>query len=928
MKRYIFGLTRIFLLCSLISACSFLSKVSKSNTLEYVVDFKHYEEGRVEMTILLKGYIPSRFVGRVEMNLERSEALSPAGTSVVLNQMESHGVVLIEVVGEHPATLHYVVKVGREWTYPNIGRDMGRRFGFLDANFGIMSGSNLFLIPESYSDLHDVRIRFKNIPQNWQLITTLKEEDGVYFIDPSLGNEFLAEHLHNSLIALGHFTSHSKQVNGTLITACFEKSVNGDPDKVFRQIMKEYQYLSQHLGDLHTDYKLIFVPQTPDGKKVQLDAGALGQALSILHWTRYVWGKINYNLVAAFTRFRPFGYFYKPGDLWFSEGVAQYLSLLISEQQGVIRLDTELLKSYDRYFIDPRVTFVDLQAIKKDAESFPQRDKDLLVTYILDQELKKHGQDIFRLLKEIQRDRRVVDLRTNLKNLTGSAFDTFFATYVQQPRRIISPSILPQPPPVLEPLDIGLIHETILDELSPVLSLRGGIGQDIYRIAFSGFTRSYLENCGCKLNQNGGVSRRMRVIEKLRSSSPNFLLVDVGDFFPEDQNAPYLDTLLVKELEVNIAAMNLMEYDAAAIGFSELRYSYDFFRGKLKGSPLPIVNCNVYAGKDELITVPYVTKKLGRLHATIIGVWEYKEPHEYLSFYDDALYGLFITDPVEAVAETISQLDSNQNFIIVVGNISPATARRLIDRCPGIQIIITSGRYYIDYKNIPEYGDDKLSLGLYKEDKSGFYKSTLILYANMDTYGISSADFLLSRRGEIKVLRLYRVVLSTKISEHRSMRSLLDRFYNSIERDPALRVKPLFSWDSLLKGNGYAGAQACQGCHQAEYYHWKTTDHAFAYKTLIVNHRQLYPKCVVCHVTGYGYSPGFATSTDESTYGGVQCEICHGPGLSHMRAPTKNNIRKSPPQKVCLECHTPEHSNEFIYNQRIERVKHIQASHQ
>lgn len=391
-----------------------------------------------------------------------------------------------------------------------------------------------------------------------------------------------------------------------------------------------------------------------------------------------------------------------------------------------------------------------------------------------------------------------------------------------------------------------------------------------------------------------------------------------------DENAPYLDPIIIKELEVNIAAMEIMRYDAVAIGLAELRYSYRFFKEKINRSSFPVVNCNIYTA-DEPVAVPVVIKRFGRVRAAIVGVWEYEEPYEYLSYFEDAVHGLTITDPIEAVARVLSQINSHQYFIIVVGSISPATARRLIRRCPNIGLIITSARYYIDYEGIPQYGDTNLSLQIYREDKSGFYKNTLILYANMDSYGISCVDFRLGHRGRIRDVCLYRIILSENIPEHMLVRGLLDRYYNSME---SVQVKPLFLWDPLLKGNAYVGANTCHQCHQTEYEHWKLTKHAFAYKTLIIRHRQLYPRCVVCHVTAYGYNPGFKIGENESIYGGVQCEVCHGPGKNHVRAPAPQNIRRLPPQKVCLECHTPTHSNEFIYSQRISQVRHYRSNTQ
>jgi len=58
----------------------------------------------------------------------------------------------------------------------------------------------------------------------------------------------------------------------------------------------------------------------------------------------------------------------------------------------------------------------------------------------------------------------------------------------------------------------------------------------------------------------------------------------------------------------------------------------------------------------------------------------------------------------------------------------------------------------------------------------------------------------------------------------------------------------------------------------------------------------------------------------------VQCEVCHGPGAAHAAAPAKDNIRRAVTKDVCLSCHTPDHSDHFVYEERLPRVMHTTSS--
>src|SRR3990170_324691 len=101
-----------------------------------------------------------------------------------------------------------------------------------------------------------------------------------------------------------------------------------------------------------------------------------------------------------------------------------------------------------------------------------------------------------------------------------------------------------------------------------------------------------------------------------------------------------------------------------------------------------------------------------------------------------------------------------------------------------------------------------------------------------------------------------------------------------------------------------------------------TTQHAGAFKTLLDRHRHFQPKCVSCHVVGYGTPHGYRLGMAEQTLANVQCEVCHGPGAEHARQPSAKNIQKQVPEKICLECHNPEHSDHFVYAERLPKVKH------
>jgi hypothetical protein len=113
----------------------------------------------------------------------------------------------------------------------------------------------------------------------------------------------------------------------------------------------------------------------------------------------------------------------------------------------------------------------------------------------------------------------------------------------------------------------------------------------------------------------------------------------------------------------------------------------------------------------------------------------------------------------------------------------------------------------------------------------------------------------------------------------------------------------------------YVGDAACTRCHKPAMAFWKRTIHAQAWQTLVVGGKQNDFKCVGCHVTGYGEVGGTSLGHTDGLRN-VQCEVCHGPGSTHVAGEGLEEplaIRRETPASVCTTCHTEQHSDTFQY---------------
>lgn len=109
----------------------------------------------------------------------------------------------------------------------------------------------------------------------------------------------------------------------------------------------------------------------------------------------------------------------------------------------------------------------------------------------------------------------------------------------------------------------------------------------------------------------------------------------------------------------------------------------------------------------------------------------------------------------------------------------------------------------------------------------------------------------------------------------------------------------------------YIGVAACENCHEEPKKVWDATKHAKAYATLSSQFKEYNLDCVSCHVTGYD-KPGGSTVTHVADLKDVQCEVCHGPGELHAKAPEKVKVPIAKPgPDACLACHVPPHVHTF-----------------
>ena len=427
------------------------------------------------------------------------------------------------------------------------------------------------------------------------------------------------------------------------------------------------------------------------------------------------------------------------------------------------------------------------------------------------------------------------------------------------------------------------IHATPLTDYLHQLKQMSPDGTQL--LLFTGNTQAQLEPCGCFIGQSGGLPRRAKAISRIRENGFSPLLVDLGGIQPSQPQSMKLHSFesdnLSTENEVHsrdqhrvqttLTAMNMMGYDALFPFEAET----EIVQNRGADLSFPFLDSDLTQDFDS-----YLIKTIGEKRIAMVTL-DLKDPAE-----------------VALVSEKLNSLLSEvqaQSDLVVGLSHSPIEVNRVLAReYPSFSAILS-----------PSEGET---------EKVG---DVLLAYCNAKGKTLGA---LMLTDPEVDIQQ---IALTEHVSDDPGVRRLLDNFYHQVATDHQLQIVShrLFSSEPFEQdeNNSYIGSQACQECHQAEFSQWSHSSHATAFNTLRTLGREYYPECVTCHVTGSGYESGYQISNTERAHlVDVGCETCHGPGRQHTYTPLKENIRGQVPEKVCMACHTPEHSPGF--DQLIQQV--------
>ena len=404
-------------------------------------------------------------------------------------------------------------------------------------------------------------------------------------------------------------------------------------------------------------------------------------------------------------------------------------------------------------------------------------------------------------------------------------------------------------------------------------------------LLFTGNTQAQLEPCGCFIGQSGGLPRRAKAIAAIRENGFSPLLVDLGGLQPsqhlkmkphsfESDDPPTDNGIHTRDqhrVQTTLTAMEMIGYDA----FFPFDSETEILQNREVNLPLAFLTQDSDAYKIKMVE----GKRIGLVAL-------------------DLKDSTGVASVSERLNVLMSEVQEQSDFVVGLSHSPIEVNRALAREYPSFSAILS-----------PSEGETE--------------KIGDVLLAYCSSKGKTLGALMLSDGvGDISS-KVQQIALTESVSDDPDVRKLLDDFYYQITIDHQLQIVShrLFASEPLEQDdrNTYIGSQACQECHQKEFTQWSHSSHATAFNTLRTLGMEYYPECITCHVTGSGYPSGYQIGNAERSHlVDVGCETCHGPGRQHAYTPLKENIRGPVPEKICMECHTPEHSPGF--DQLIEYV--------
>ena len=205
-----------------------------------------------------------------------------------------------------------------------------------------------------------------------------------------------------------------------------------------------------------------------------------------------------------------------------------------------------------------------------------------------------------------------------------------------------------------------------------------------------------------------------------------------------------------------MAGLNLMGYNAMALGPNELALGLDVLQKRMAEAQFPMLSANVaIVDTGQLLAGPYTVLEVGGHQVGVIGLTRVPET---------AVPGFQVLDPQVALAKLVPELAQQAATIIVLTNLPYQAAQSLASVVPGVDLLIAARPEYIPAQAVfaPGTGAIILSAEMPTPRHTGRRVGRLTVTVGAD--------------GKLSTSQWQTVPMGPEIADDDTMRDLLKRF--------------------------------------------------------------------------------------------------------------------------------------------------------
>lgn len=179
------------------------------------------------------------------------------------------------------------------------------------------------------------------------------------------------------------------------------------------------------------------------------------------------------------------------------------------------------------------------------------------------------------------------------------------------------------------------------------------------------------------MNSTGGFRRRATFIKQQRQDAPDLLLLDTGDALigggqlgDQTQGKAVVD------------GMNLMGYDAMALGPKELSLGESVLRQRMDEAQFPMLSANVIlSSTGEFLAEPYVVLEVGDHRLGVIGLTRVP---------DAPIPGFGVLDPWRAAGAYVPEVAEVADTVVILTNLPWRTAMEVAGFVTDVDLLVAA----------------------------------------------------------------------------------------------------------------------------------------------------------------------------------------------------------------------------------------------